>query len=62
MSTAALSHRKPASVGTSHDSCSAQGHHKRDTALVLTVKPGLNRSMLLLESVFVVTRVKIATS
>jgi hypothetical protein len=31
-------------------------------ALVLTVKPGPDRSMLLLERVFLVTRVKITTS
>jgi len=48
MSRAALSHRKLASAGISHDGCSAQGHY----ALVLTVKPGLNRSLLLVEHVF----------
>ena len=30
--TTPLSHRKPSSPRTSHESCRAQGHHKRDTS------------------------------
>jgi len=30
-SSAALSHRKPASAGISHGSCSVEGRHKRDS-------------------------------
>ena len=36
LNTAALSHRKPAYAGTSCDSCSAQGHDKRDIPQHLT--------------------------
>jgi hypothetical protein len=31
LNTAALSHRKPATAGTSQDRCSAQRHHKRNS-------------------------------
>ena len=40
LSLAALLHRQPVSIGTSLDSCGAQGHDKSDTFLLLMLGAG----------------------
>jgi len=40
LSVEALLHTKPVSIGTSHDSCGAQGHDKRDDFLLLMLEAG----------------------
>jgi len=57
MSTAALSHRKLASAGIPTIAALLRDTVKGTLcALILTVKPGLNRSLLIVEHVFVMTK------
>ena len=38
LSMGSLLHRKPLSIGTSHNSCGAQGHDKRDAFFTFDVR------------------------